>query len=131
MNKQVIAAIGKLSLAIILLTTAGLSAQGANLPQKDSLPKIKYLGTAADGIVFDVSYENPAGAKFLVTVTDETGTTLYQEVYSAKQFDKKFKLPNPDKTKVTFEIRNYKDVDVRQTFDITPHFTEDVVVTTL
>ncbi|MES1226547.1 MAG: hypothetical protein ABUT20_64325, partial [Bacteroidota bacterium] len=74
---------------------------------------------------------NPAGNKFTVTVLDKEGYPVYQENYSDKKFDKKFKLLANDGSKLTFVIRNAKATDFTQSFEINTHVVEDVVVTKL
>jgi hypothetical protein len=132
MNRQIKMGFAKLSLAIVLLTGSALVSYSN--PVHDPIEKraeIKYLGTVDDAVIFDVVFDNPNGGKFSVTVLDETGNQLFQEVYSDKKFDKKFKLPKSDRNKLTFVIRNYKDTDMKQSFEINTHYTEDVVVTKL
>ena len=132
MNSKIKMGFAKLSLAIALLTTTVMV--GYSTPKNDPIGKtaeIKYVGSIDDAIVFSVLYDNPNGGKFSVSVFDESGNQLFQEVYSDKKFNKKFKVPKSDKNKLTFVIRNYKDADLRQSFEINTHYTEDVVVTKL
>jgi hypothetical protein len=75
--------------------------------------------------------DNPTGGKFSVIVIDEEGNQIFQEIYTDKKFDKRFKLPKAEKNKLTFVIRNFKTADVKQTFEINTKYVEDVVVTKL
>jgi hypothetical protein len=129
MKKQIISAIGKLTLGAFLFTlVASTSAHATGLNPADK-GEVKYLGISDDAVMFNVSFDNPAGNKFSVIVLDEDGSQLFQEIYTEKKFSKRFKLPKADKNKLTFVIRNFKDADLKQTFEINTRFVEDVVVT--
>jgi hypothetical protein len=91
--------------------------------------EIRYLGVTDDGVLFNVAYDNPNGSKFSVMLLDKDGTPLFQEVYSDKKFEKRFMLPKTDNDKVTFVVRNFRDADLKQSFEINTHITEDLVVT--
>jgi hypothetical protein len=129
MKKTIISAISKLTLGIALCTASiGVHAQSLNNSDEKNA-QIKYLGVSDDAMVFNVAYKNPNGSKFSIVVLDQDGTPLFQEVYSDKKFDKHFKLPKTYNDKVTFVIRNFKDTDFKQSFEINTHITEDLVVT--
>ena len=129
MKKTIISAISKLTLGIALCT-ASIAVHAQSLNNSDEKnAQIKYLGVSDDTMVFNVAYDNPNGGKFSIAVLDQDGTPLFQEVYSDKKFDKRFKLPKTYNDKVTFEIRNFKDIDFKQSFEINTHITEDLVVT--
>ena len=130
MKKRIISAISKLTLVSLFFVTAATVAAHPNVSYPaEKNAEVKYLGTSEDAIVFNVAFDNPGGNKFSVIVLDEDGSQLFQEVYTSKKFDKKFRLPKTDKTKLTFIIRNFKDADLKQTFEINTSFVENVVVT--
>jgi len=132
MKKRFMSAISKLTLGALLFTgVASTEAKAAGNYPGDKVPAVKYLGTSADAVLFNVSVDNPAGTKFIVTLLDEDNTPLFQEVYTDKKFDKRFKLPKSEKNKLTFVIRNFKDADVKESFEINTQYVEDVVVTRL
>ena len=132
MKKRFMSAISKLTLGALLFTgVASTEAKAAGNNPGDKVPAVKYLGTSADAVLFNVSVDNPAGTKFIVTLLDEDNTPLFQEVYTDKKFDKRFKLPKSEKNKLTFVIRNFKDADVKESFEINTQYVEDVVVTRL
>ena len=79
---------------------------------------VKYLGTQDDMIVFNVSNPNPDGGRFLLTIKDQDGSTLYQGVYNDKSFYKQFKLPKTDKDRIVFIFHNNHDADVVKTFEV-------------
>ncbi|HEV3250177.1 MAG TPA: hypothetical protein VGZ71_04455 [Puia sp.] len=130
MKKQFISAISALTLGV-LLTTAVTTTQAQSTigSPSEKTAEVKYLGLSDDALFFNVSFENPVGGRVSVIVLDEDGTQLFQEVYTDKKFDKRFKLPKLEKNKITFVIRNFKDTDVKQSFEINTRLVEDVVVT--
>ena len=79
---------------------------------------VKYLGTQEDMIVFNVSYSNPQGAKFQLTIKDQDGSSLYVGIYNDKSFYKQFRLPKTDKDRVLFVFHNAHDADVVKTFEV-------------
>jgi len=81
-------------------------------------------------IVFNVSYDNPQGGKFLVTIKDQDGNQLYQRFYSDKSFYKQFKLPKTDKDKVVFIFRNGQEAPIVKTFavNVNSRFVQEVAV---
>jgi len=131
MKMPILSAISKFTLGVVMFTGVATSAHAqakyASTIEKNA--EVKYIGNAEDQVVFNVSYNNPNSNKFVVTVLDEDGTKLFQSVYSDKKFDKRFKLPQSEKTKLTFEIRNNREIELRQTFEINTRIVEDVVVT--
>ncbi len=132
MKKQFISAIAKLTLGAFLftlVTSTNVHATGIN--PADRTADVKYIGTSEDAVLFNVSFDNPDGKKFSIIVLDEDGSPLFQEVYTEKKFNKRFKLPKADRNKLTFVIRDYKGADLKQTFEINTRFVEDVVVTKL
>ncbi|HTQ64430.1 MAG TPA: hypothetical protein VMI12_06505 [Puia sp.] len=132
MKKRFMSVISKLTLGVLLFTgAASTAAKAAGHYPGDKVPVVKYLGTSEDAVLFNVSLENPTGTKFIVMVLDEDNTPLFQEVYTDKKFDKRFKLPKSEKNKLTFVIRNFKDADIKESFEINTHYVEDVVVTKL
>lgn len=98
--------------------------------QKESVATVKYLGTQDDMIVFNVSYPNPDGGKFMLTVKDQDGTQLYQNLFSEKSFYKQFRLPKADKDRIVFIFHNSREADVVKTFEINVNsrFVQEVAV---
>ena len=84
----------------------------------DTAVTVRYLGTQDDMLIFNVSYSNPDGSRFLLTVKDQDGTQLYQSLFSDKSFYKQFRLPKADKDRIVFVIHDYRDADVVKTFDV-------------
>lgn len=90
---------------------------------------IKYVETVNDTYVFNVAYNNQKGDKFLLSILDGMGNTLFAGTYNEKNFDKRFKLQKDGNDKLDFVIRNLSDKSV-QKFEIktTTQVIEDVVV---
>jgi len=125
-------AISKLTLGVFLFTlVAGATVQAAGISPVEKMAEIKYLGVSGDDVLFNVSVENPTGSKFSVIVLDEDGSALFQEIYSDKKFEKRFRLQKSERHKLTFVVRNFKDADIKQAFEIKTQYVEDVVVTRL
>ena len=130
MKKQIMFAIAKLTFVVLfVMTVAGVSAQESVSTQAEKNAQINYLGTQDGMVLFNVAFANPTGNKFVVTVTDRDGFTIYQEASSDKKFDKRFKLLAPDSSKLTFVIKNAKETALTQSFEINTHVVEDVIVT--
>src|ERR1700759_3724176 len=110
MKKMIMPKVAKLTAAaLLLLTVATTQAQTTTNASADKNTTVKYVGTQDDVILFNVSVENPNGNKFSVIVTDNEGNQIFQEVYSDKKFDKRFRLPSSETGKLTFVVRNFKD----------------------
>ncbi|MDP4262784.1 MAG: hypothetical protein Q8941_09660 [Bacteroidota bacterium] len=103
-----------ISIAVFFLPFSLLSA-GVRKPaaggESGSILQVKYLGGDNDALFFDVKYYNKTGNIFKLLVLDEiTGDALFQDNYSARDFEKKFKIPRlTDTDYVTFLIRSAKE----------------------
>lgn len=103
---------------LLILTTAEAQSTGSGSGSTDNGATVKYLGTQDDMLVFNVSYSNPEGSKFLLMVKDQEGTQLYQGLFSERSFYKQFRLPKADKDRIVFVFRDYRDADVVKAFDV-------------
>ena len=127
------AAVGKLIFGtFFLLSVATAHAQSTApgaAPVTDSAT-VKYLGMQDDLLIFNVSYDNPKGDKFVVAVKDQDGTQLYQNLFKDKAFNKQFRLPKTDKDKVIFVIRNGQDAPIVKTFavNVDSRFVQEVAI---
>jgi hypothetical protein len=120
MKQQLKSVFGKLiSGTILALTLATAQAQStvAGDGQNENAT-VKYLGTQDDMVVFNVSYTNPDGSKFLLIVKDQDGSPLYQNSFSDKVFYKQFRLPKADRDRIVFLFRNGHDADIVKAFEI-------------
>jgi hypothetical protein len=120
MKKFLTAVFGKLVLGSCLILTVATAQAQTIVPgsgQSESAT-VKYLGTQDDMIVFNVSYANPEGSKFQLSIKDQDGTQLYQNIFNEKTFYKQFRLPKADKDRIVFVIRNGKDADMVKSFEV-------------
>jgi hypothetical protein len=110
-------------------TASGVSAT-SETAQSENAASVRYLGTQDDMLIFNVSYDNPEGNRFLVTVKDQDGTQLYQSLFWDKAFYKQFKLPKSDRDKIIFVIRNGERAPIVKTFsvNVNSHFVQEVAV---
>jgi hypothetical protein len=80
-----------------------------------SAAEVKYIAGKDGDVLFNVVYNNGTGQRFSVIVLDEFGNQLYQNFFSDKKFDRKFKLADPESTNsLTFIIHNYGDNSVQR-----------------
>ena len=95
-----------------------------------SAAEVRYIAGKDGDILFNVVYNNVTGQRFTVVVLDEFGNEIYQHSFSDKQFDRKFKLADPESTNsLTFIIRNYGDNSVQRfQVDARNRLIEDVEV---
>ncbi len=69
-------------------------------------------------MVFQLSLDNETGEKFSVSIKDMAGTTLFQDTYSEKKFDKRFVFDKSENIgRLTFVLRSIKD-NQTQVFEI-------------
>ena len=112
---------GRLILAtsfLLMLATANARPTVATTGPADTAATVKYLGTQDDMLVFNVSYSNPEGGRFLLTVKDQDGTQLYQSLFSERSFYKQFRLPKSEKDRIVFIFRDSQDVEIVKAFDV-------------
>jgi hypothetical protein len=92
--------------------------------------EVKYVALKGGDGVFNVRYNNAAGSRFSLVVLDGDGDQLYSYIYSDKNFDKNFKLADPESFhKLVFVIRNLND-NTTQRFEVeaSGHEVEEVEV---
>lgn len=132
MKSLLTAVFGKLILGscLILVISAAHAQSTATGAGQSENAIVKYLGIQDDMLVFNVSYANPDGSKFLLIVKDQDGTQLYQNTFSEKTFYKQFRLPKADKDRIVFVIRDGKDSEVVKAFEINVNsrFIQEVAV---
>lgn len=127
------AVFGKLTFgAFFLLSVATAHAQSpvsGAVPAADSA-RVNYLGMQDDMLVFNVSYDNPQGNKFLVSIKDQDGVQVFQRFFRDKSFYKQFKLPKSDKDQLTFVIRKGQEAPIVKTFSVNvdSRFVQEVAI---
>lgn len=135
MKKQSIQTIArKFFLGSLMAAAMFLSVNAANASSHGTIDaskvEVKYTGVDKYNLLsFKVKYSNPSGNTFSLTVLDENGDQLYRGFYGDKQFDKTFKLPKSEVSKVSFVIEDSRDA-VKEKFDVNikTKEVEDVVV---
>jgi hypothetical protein len=133
MNMNRKAVFSKLTFGILLLLTVCAAQAQTAVPiavDKEILSTVKYIGMQDDMVIFSVAYQNPNGLPFSVILKDQDGTQLYQSIFKEKDFNKQFRLPRADKSKVVFIIRDFKGSDIAKTFEINVnrHYIAEVAV---
>ena len=100
---------GKLLFATIVFASSPAFAQSIikeDVASKDA--KIEYLGSDDEMFLFNVHYNNTKGDKFIIEVLESSDNVLFKEIYTDKEFNKKFKIPK-DLEKLSFVIKGVKD----------------------
>jgi hypothetical protein len=126
-------AINRLTLGIILLLTVGTaSAQngpGAAVRSSESAV-VRYQGAQDDMLVFNVSYSNPEGKKFVILITDQNGNQLFEDIFRDRSFFRQFKVPKVDEDLITFVFRRGQDAPVEKRFavNINSHLIKEVAI---
>jgi formylmethanofuran dehydrogenase subunit E-like metal-binding protein len=92
--------------------------------------EVKYTGVDVNNqLSFNIKYANVAGNTFNLVVLDENGEQIFKGVYDDKKFDKTFKLPKSETSKVSFVIEDSK-ASYKEKFDVNvkTRVIEDVIV---
>lgn len=123
MKSLINAVYGKLLFGIILLgTSATANAQKADSesqqPPNKTAAEVRYLGTTGDTVMFDVSYPNPEGARFQLSIKDQDGLQLYQDYFSDRSFHRQFRIAKGDREKIAFVIRDNNGAETGKTFEV-------------
>ena len=53
---------------------------------------VKHIPNQEDLTIFQVKLANEGGERFSISIKDDLGTSLFQEVFQDKEFDKKFQF---------------------------------------
>ena len=117
--------------AMFVMTLATAHAQSTAAGDgRNEQTTVKYLGTQEDMILFNVSYANPDGNRFQLTIKDQDGSVVYQNTFTDKSFYKQFRLPKTDKDRIVFIFHNNHDADVVKTFEVNVYsrFVNDVAI---
>ncbi len=131
MKKQSIKTIAKrFFLGNLLAAAMFLSAGAATVTTSTDKAEVKYTGIdKLNQLSFKVKYSNPSGNTFTLSVLDENGESIFKSFYGDKQFDKTFKLPKGEVSKLTFVIEDGRD-SFKQKFDVNikTQVIEDVII---
>ena len=120
-------------LAATLFLSANAKTQAVNVNPvyaATSKVEVKYTGVDLNNqLSFNVKYSNPSGSVFNLVILDEAGETLFKGFYDDKRFDKTFKLPKSEVSKLTFVIEDGKNaVKEKFTVNIKTSVLEEVIV---
>ncbi|MGN6437787.1 MAG: hypothetical protein ACTHMM_14715 [Agriterribacter sp.] len=128
-SRTILAAIRKslVAIAITVITVPAFANTGIDPVEK--VADVKYLGAENQSLVFNVKYDNAKGSRFIVTIKNEDGVTIFQNAFTDAKFDKKFVLPKTEAGKVVFIISDRKN-SYSESFEISTRtrVIEDVVV---
>ena len=97
--------------AIVLLIISPVASTQEVAPEESSSAlRVKFLGGDNEVLFFDVKYDNKAGHTFRLSVLDETGEACFQDNYSARDFEKRIKIPRlTDTDYVIFLVRSAEE----------------------
>ena len=104
--------------SLLVLSAFAVKAQSVDSTGRSEAALIKYLGTLDDMAIFSVSFSNPDGTTFSLAVKDQDGSELYRHAFHGRDFHKQFRLPRADKSKLSFIIRDEKEMAIEKTFEI-------------
>ena len=117
------------SLFVAALTVSASANTNTTVTSSDKV-EVKYTGVDVNNqLSFNIKYANPAGNIFSLVVLDENGDQLFKGAYGDKTFDKTFKLPKSELSKVTFVIEDLK-TSYKEKYDVNikTRVIEDVIV---
>ena len=117
------------SLFVAALTVSASANTNTTVTSSDKV-EVKYTGVdVKNQLSFNIKYANPAGNIFSLVVLDENGDQLFKGAYGDKTFDKTFKLPKSELSKVTFVIEDLKTA-YKEKYDVNikTRVIEDVIV---
>ena len=106
-----------------------IQAQTSQVKQASASPaaSVKYMGSDQDMLSVAVQYNNGKGRLFTITVRDQNGYQFFQGNFTEKKFNKVFRLPKPDISKIVFIIRDAGTNQV-QSFEVNTKAAEEPVV---
>jgi hypothetical protein len=118
--RKTILNLGFVSMFLFGLIPSALKAQEKGKP--DSVT-INYIGMLDEKPLFQIEFDNKEGAAYRVSITDDSGETLYSEKFNDKKFSRKFKLESPEfsQSRLTFTITSEKEKHT-QVFVINSNF---------
>ena len=112
----------------VLTIASVLAVRAKSTPVPKDLATVNYIGSANDQLSFLMNYENESGEKFIVTILDSRGESLFEGVFSDKKFSRIFKVPT-EAGNTTFVISDFKNKNEKK-FQVTSvrRIVEEVVV---
>ncbi|MFT3704035.1 MAG: hypothetical protein QM802_16835 [Agriterribacter sp.] len=119
-----------IAIAVAVITLPAVAGTIKKVDPVEETAAVKYIGSEAQTMLFNVKYNNATASKFIVTIKDQDGITLFQSSFTDVVFDKKFSLPKgTDASKIVFTISDKKN-NYSESFEISTQtrVVEDVVV---
>lgn len=119
-----------LAIAIAAITIPATALTTSTVDPVEETAAVKYIGSEAQTMLFNVKYNNVNASKFIVTIKDQDGITLFQSSFTDVVFDKKFSLPKgTDASKLIFTISDKKN-NYSESFEVSTEtrVVEDVLV---
>ncbi len=119
-----------LAIAIAAITIPATALTTSTVDPVEETAAVKYIGSEAQTMLFNVKYNNVNASKFIVTIKDQDGITLFQSSFTDAVFDKKFSLPKgTDASKLIFTISDKKN-NYSESFEVSTEtrVVEDVLV---
>jgi hypothetical protein len=115
-------------LVSFLTISSVLTVSAKSTPINKDLATVNYIGSVDDQLSFLMNYENKSGEKFVVSILDSRGESLFEGVFSDKKFSRIFKVPS-EAGNTTFVISDFKNKNEKK-FQVTSvrRLVEEVVV---
>ena len=128
-SRTFLSAVRKLLMAIAIAVIVVPAVANTSADPVEKVAEVKYLGAENQSLVFNVKYKNTKASRFIITIKDGEGVTIFQNVYADTHFDKKFALPKQEAGKVVFIISDRKN-NYSESFEISTQtrLIEDLVV---
>jgi hypothetical protein len=95
-------------LVSFLTISSVLTVSAKSTPINKDLATVNYIGSVDDQLSFLMNYENKSGEKFVVSILDSRGESLFEGVFSDKKFSRIFKVPS-EAGNTTFVISDFKN----------------------
>ena len=95
-------------LTLLLVSFASFANNGGPVHEEGTYT-VKYVGESANGLVFNLKYQNPDAAKFEVVLKNQDGSVLFQKAFSEKELDRNIVLgKDVDTENVSFIVKTSK-----------------------
>jgi hypothetical protein len=117
-----------IALLIIANIAAAQTKAVAIMEPVANMAVVKHLGNPSGNMLFQVQYDNFSGDKFSLTIKDNDGAVLFQDIYTDKKFDKKFQLPKGEADKLKITIRSGRNNIQNFEINTSSRVVEEIIV---
>ena len=109
--KKVMNRAGMIAMALMVTFTMASTQKIVAAIKTDNPVEFKYVGKVNNQPVFLLKLNNAEANEFFITLTDQTGTVIYDEKVVGKEVSRKYllNLDEIDASEIRFQIRNKKD----------------------